>query len=391
MHRRHFIFIALVLFAASVLSTAAAAGSYDSVFSSAQFSTLVEFDKSVIGTYEMRGFTSTADGKYLFGGLLQEDRRVLKIDAATGKVAGEYKDSEPGYGKGLATDDRGFLYVGTANAANDGAVGFAIVEIASMKEVKFVSAEISGKVGVNGVTVAKTGDKYYMYLITNYDTDRLYCYDVTNTSNPVLKTDFGANAGYTDIQALTGTADCDANYLAVDSEGVIYMTAKIASGSKGDTIFKIKADGTGIISKAPLTEPYGITHRDGYLLVSTYNGADSTVYVLNASDLTTVCEIGNMSDASKYSGVAIGGDKIYISDQGFGSGDRILVSGALAFPAAETEAPAETAAADPGADTGAAPADTAAPAAAQTADILSVSVSALAFAAAAFMITRRKK
>ena len=219
------------------------------------------------------------------------------------------------------------------------------------------------------------------------DTDRLYCYDVTDTSNPVLKADFGKNSGYADIQALTGAAGCDANYVAVDSDGIIYMTAKIESGSKGDTILKIKADGTEIISKASLAEPYGITLRDGYLLISTYNGADSEIYVLNASDLTTVCEIGNMSDASKYSGVAIAGDKIYVSDQGYGLGDRILVSGTLAFPAAET-VPAETAA-DPAADAETAAAEPAAPAAAQTTDILSVSV--LALAAAAFMITRRKR
>lgn len=89
-----------------------AAGSYDSVYSSATFSTLVEFDKSEIGTYEMRGFCASADGKYVFGGLLQDDRRVLKIEAATNKVVGEYKDAEPGYGKGLATDDRGFSISG---------------------------------------------------------------------------------------------------------------------------------------------------------------------------------------------------------------------------------------------------------------------------------------
>jgi hypothetical protein len=112
--------------------------------------------------------------------------------------------------------------------------------------------------------------------------------------------------------------------------------------------------------------------------------------LLNASDITTVCEIGNMSDASKYSGVAIAGDKIYISDQRYGFGDRILVSNALAFPVTETIS-TETAAADSGADVETAAVDTATPAAAQTADIFSISVFALASASVALIITRRKK
>jgi Uncharacterized conserved protein len=389
MRKKCFYFLAITLLATMFITQGAAAGSYDSVYSAATFSTLVEYDKSELGTYEIRGFCASNDGKYLFGGCLQDDRRIIKIDASTGEVLGEYKDSEPGYGKGLATDDRGNLYIGIANAANDGAVGFAIVDVSTMKEINFVSTEISGKVGVNGVTVIKIGDKYYMYLIINYDTDRLYCYDVTDTANPVLKADFGQNSGYTDIQALTGNAECDANYLAVDSDGTIYLTAKIAAGTKGDSILKISADGKNITATAPFTEPYGIILHDGYLLVSTYNSADSVIYVINASDLSTVCEIGNMSDASKYSGVAIAGDKIYISDQGYGNGDRILVSNKLEFPVAETvpaetDAPVVEVAADNTADS------TPVTKAAETVDIMSFSIIALAVSSA-LIISRRKK
>lgn|GEM_PF-997658 len=332
------------LFMLTFLGTAAYAGPYDSVFAQATFSTLVEFDKNDILTYELRGFCSSTDGKYLFGGLLQNLRRVIKIDAATGEVLGEYSDDEPGYPKGLAADDRGYLYVGIANAANDGAVGFAIVDIESMEEVKFVSTEIAGKVGVNGVAVAKLGGKYYLYVITNYDTDRLYRWDVTDPKNPVMDASFGKSSGYTDLQELTGSADCDANYLAVDGDGVIYMTAKVSSGSKGDTLLKLSADGKSIISTASLVEPYGIYFYDGYVLVSTYNGADSVVYVINASDLSTVCEIADTEDSARYSGVTIAGDKIYISDQGYGLGDRILVSNKLEFPASEPAAQPEAAA-----------------------------------------------
>jgi hypothetical protein len=389
----------LALFTSLFMVQTALAGPYDSVFSQATFSTLVEYDKTEISAFEMRGFCSSADGKYLFGGLLQDIRRVIKIDAATGEPVGEYSDDEPGYPKGLCTDDRGYLYVGLANAANDGAVNFAIVEVSTMNEVKFVSTEIDGKVGVNGVYAVRLGEKYYLYLITNYDTDRLYRFDVTNPSNPVVDSSFGKNSGYTDLQELFGNAGCDANYLAVDGDGIIYMTAKVENGSKGDTVLKISADGKSIISKTALTEPYGIYLRDGYLLVSTYNGTDSIIYVINTSDLSVVCEIGNMDDSARYSGVTIAGDKIYISDQGYGLGDRILVSNKLEFPVPQPEtAPATNtpateqtiSASDDAPVTGnsaTAPVTTAA----QTGDYTMVSVVLLAAASTALAISRKRK
>lgn len=396
MRRKLIAALVLALFTSIIMAQTAAAGPYDAVFSQATFSTLVEFDKTEISAYEMRGFCSSADGKYLFGGLLQDIRRVIKIDAATGEPVGEYIDDEPGYPKGLCTDDRGYLYVGLANAPNNGSVGFSIVEVSSMNEVKFVSTEIDGKVGVNGVAVAKLGDKYYLYVITNYDTDRLYRFDVTTPSNPVLDKSFGKSSGYTDLQELTGSAACDANYLAVDSDGIIYMTAKVDNGSKGDTVLKISADGKSIITKTALTEPYGVYLRDGYLLVSTYNGADSIVYVINTSDLSAACEIGAMDDAARYSGVTIAGDRIYISDQGYGLGDRILVSSKLEFPAPQPETPpaVETPAEEPvsaDAPVTANPAPAPVITAAQTGDYTMASVVLLAAASMALVITRKRK
>jgi len=387
--------IVFTMFFIIAATTAVYAGPYDSVFSGATFSDFIEYDKSDVLAYQMRGFCASSDGKYLFGGLLQSERRVLKIDAANGEILGEYADAEPGYPKGLATDDRGYLYVGIANAPNDGAIGFSIVEISTMNEVKFVSTEIAGKVGVNGVAVAKLGDKYYLYVIANYDTDRLYRWDVTNPSNPVLDSGFGKSSGYTDLQELTGSPDCDANYLAVGSDGIIYMTAKVAGGSKGDTILKISADGKSIASKASLVEPYGIyLHDDTYVLVSTYNSFDSMVYVLNASDLSTVAEIAKVGDASAFSGVAIAGNKIYVADQGYGLGDRILVSNVLEFPQPEPEPlpVEETAPADEEAPVTTSTETAPVVAAAKTGDssIMVFSVLTCAAAAALFIFRRKK-
>ena len=60
--------------------------------------------------------------------------------------------------------------------------------------------------GINGVEVAKIGDKYYCYVMTNYAYDALYCFDVTNPSKPVLNTDFGTNGyiNFSDDQCPSG-------------------------------------------------------------------------------------------------------------------------------------------------------------------------------------------
>lgn len=318
---------ALVLTMSFVIS----AGGYDQVFDNVIISELAQYTGDEIGSYQMRGFTASQDGKYLFGGCLQADKRVYKFDASTGAVLGEYKDSEPGYSKGLAADDRGYLYVGISNQANDGAVKFSIVEYESMKEVYHEEIPISGKVGINGAAVGNVDGKYYLYFVTNYGPNYIYCYDVTDVNKPVINKSFGNN-GLMTIADFCG-AGSEGSYLDVDNDGIIYMSCNTGSGSKGDTLFKIAADGKSVISKTSISEAYGVSVKDDYVIVSTYAGSDSSVYVLNTDDLSQVANIGKMSDASNYSMAVIGGDKLYISDQGYGgSGDRILVSSKLNIP-----------------------------------------------------------
>lgn len=337
--------IVCVLFAVTGVNTFA--GSYDNVFSNVIFSELAVYTGGEIGAYQMRGFTASPDGKYLFGGCLQSDKRLYKFDGVTGEVLGEYKDSEPGYYKGVSVDDRGYVYVGISNQANDGAVLFAIVNCETMQEVYIEKIAISGKVGVNGACVTKIGDQYYLYFVTNYGPNYIYCYNVTDVNKPVLNKSF-ANNGIMTIADLCG-AGSEGSYLGVDSDGIIYMSCNTGSGSKGDTLFKIAADGKSVISKTSISEAYGVSVKDDYVLVSTYAGADSSVYVLNTSDLSQVAQIGKAADGTNFTMAIIAGDKMYISDQGYGSsGDRIFVSSKLNIPEmtveiVEAEAPAEAA------------------------------------------------
>lgn len=314
------------------------AGSYDDVLKGASFSEFKVYTGDEIGAYQMRGFTASADGKFLFGGCLQGDKRVYKFDAATGAILGEYIDTkEAGYSKGLATDDRGYLYVGISNNANDGAVLFSIVDYNTMKEVYIEQISIEGKVGVNGAAVHKSGDKYILYFVTNYGPNFIYSYDVTDVKKPALNTAFG-DGGKISIQAVCG-ADSEGNYIGVDASDNIYLSAKTGTGSKGDTLFKLSADGKNVLAKIALSEAYGVSIKDEYVLVSTYAGADSSVFVLNTSDLSQVAELCKPGDATNYSMAIFGGDKIYVSDHGFGgSGDRIFVSGTLNIPVKQVAA-----------------------------------------------------
>lgn len=372
------------------------AGRYDNVFEGIVFTELAVYTGDEIGSYQMRGFTATADGKYLFGGCLQSDKRVYKFDAATGEVLGEYKDSEPGYAKGLSTDDRGYLYVGISNQANDGAVLYSIVDYETMKEVYIEEIAISGKVGINGACVAKIGEKYYLYFVTNYGPNYIYCYDVTDVNKPVINKSF-ANNGIMTISDLCG-AGSEGSYLGVDESGIIYISCNTGSGSKGDTLFKISADGKSVLSKTSISEAYGVSVKDDYVIVSTYGGADSCVYILNTSDLSQVAKIGTMGDATNYSMAIIGGDKLYIADHGYGgSGDRILVSSKLNIPEIAVEIAEEPTTRDspkvnsiPSAETASAPV-TQTVTSAQTSDSLLISATIFMGIVVVFTVAKRAK
>ena len=328
-----FLILALLL---SSLMLPVSAGSYDGVFTGATFSVFAEYSEGDVGTYEMRGFAASPDGKYLYAGCLQGDKRVLKIDAASGAVVGEYSDSEPGYPKGLFVDDRGYLYVGIAVQSNDGSVKYAIVNADTMQEEYAEEIAIEGRVGINGATAKKIGDKYYLYFVTNYGPNYIYCYDVTDVKNPVLNQNVG-EGGIVDLAAMLGGTE--GSYIAVDSSGYIYLSYNNGGGSKGDTLYKLSPDGKSVVTQTAITEAYGVhLINDEYVLVSTYDKENSAVYVLNAGDLSQVAKIGSMDGSNYYSMAALGGDKIYVSDQGYsGNGDRILVSSVLAIPAPAAE------------------------------------------------------
>lgn len=285
-------------------------------------------------TYEaprasLRGFTASADGKYLYGGFIKgAPRGVYKIDAQTGEDVWHYQDqgySQPGFCKGVAVDDRGYVYVGVTIWEQEGEVQLAILNDENGEELSLTTIPIIGKVGNNGIAVRKEGHQYLLYLITNYNTNAVYCYDVTDVSAPVPYTDFGVD-GVMDISIVAKSDTAEGTALAFAGDGSFYMTANLGSGNKGDSVLHISADGKRLLRQATLNEAYGLDLDGAYLFVSTYLEGTSSIHVLNAADLKEEAEVGNLPDCTQYTGVAFRNGKFYIADQSFEEGSRVLVS-----------------------------------------------------------------
>ncbi len=285
-------------------------------------------------TYEtprasLRGFTASADGNYLYGGFIKgAPRGVYKIDAQTGEDIWYYQDqgySQPGFCKGVAVDDRGYVYVGITLWEQEGEIQLAVLDENTGEELSLTPIPVVGKVGTNGMAVRKDVNRYLLYLITNYHTSAVYCYDVTEPGTPVLYPDFGVD-GIVNIPALTKSDSAEGTALAFAGDGSFYMTANLGNGNKGDSVLHISGDGKKILQKTVLNEAYGLELYGSYLFVSTYLEGTSSIHVLEAGDLKEAAEVGNLPDCTQYTGVVFRNGKLYIADQSFEEGSRVLVS-----------------------------------------------------------------
>ncbi len=279
----------------------------------------------------MRPVTASADGTVIYVGYIKsghmEDRGVAAVDPKDGTQKWIYNPGYESYTKGIATDDRGNVYVGIAHAPSENTVSVDIVNSEGKKISTFDITE-TGEFGVNGLSVYKNGEQYILYIVTNYGPNRIYAFNVTNVDNPVAETSFGTN-GMVNLKTLTGNDACEGNYLKADSNGDIYLTANLGNGNKGDCILKIYSNGTKVQKVIDCTEAYGIDVGAGYIFVSTYEGATSHVCAFRQSDYSQVMSLNALPDSDNYAGIAFANGKLYVSDQGYKGGSRLLVSSSL--------------------------------------------------------------
>lgn len=326
----------------------AVAGGADEEVKAASMELLISPKDGLNGAFQMRGFTASPDGKYVYGGFLQGGRLVGRYDVATKELKGTYKPASSDnelYCKGLAVDDRGYLYVGiTHNQYDD--VSVAVVN-ENLEQIGYFSENLgNGSTGINGVAVQKLDGKYYLYAVTAYNTDTVRCYDVTDPANISLNTSFGTN-GVIDYAALTG-GDKDPSYIAVDEEGFVYLTyLKSASGfSKGSHVAKIAKDGKSIVKEAEVKQAYGICEAGDYLFVATNDKANSNIHVLNKSDLSEVATIAVPGQSgNSLSDIAFGGGYLFVGDHGTNTADMpglIFRSTAAIKVEADAQQPVDT-------------------------------------------------
>lgn len=294
-------------------------------FANAQFSVLETYGMDRMGAVYMRGFAVSKDGKYLYVGLVHGDNGLFRLNSSDGSYDGvSYYDKNNGMIKGIATDDRGNVYIGITSETSEGSVSIACLD-KDLNELSYETIQIDGKVGVNGVEVAKKNNRYYMYFITNYDVNAIRCYDVTDPENITPNKDFGIN-GVLYLDSLLGNPKAQGNYLKIDEDGTVYMTAnKNLLQQRGDTVLKIDKDFKKVEKIYSLDNAYGIYLYKDHVFVSTYGEGASSVFVLDKK-LKVVAEVGQMPGNVNYSGVVVANGRIYIADQMFMGIDRIIVS-----------------------------------------------------------------
>ena len=292
-------------------------------------------------TVNMRGFAMSADGRYLYMGQLNGGtgvRGVVVYDTQTCMVTDLYYryDGDAGlsgspfsYAKGIAADDRGYVYVGFAFSKNYNVVNLGIAqqqEDGTLSEVslepifEFGDAGDEGgiKVGVNGVDVAKVGDKYYCYAMINYDYDALYCIDVTDPANPKLNKDFGENGVIifsepSNTVAGSGFTLKEGQYMDVDDDGTIWLVVNSNEGTDG--IMKIAPDGSACVDVIQQNGIYSVEHEGGFLLCGAKDG--SAVTVLDDASYETVATIPLTAEyGDRVTRMLVINDMLFVADAG---------------------------------------------------------------------------
>jgi hypothetical protein len=242
------------------------------------------------------------------------------------------------FAKGIAADDRGYVYVGFACSSNYNVVNLGIAQAndteKTLDEVALVTVYEWGKpgdaggiqIGVNGVAVQQVGDKYYCYCMVNYAYDALVCYDVTDPANPVLNTEFGTGGAiiFSDDDCPvypTGTKLNDGNFLDVDADGTIWLCAKFENGKYG--VMKIAPDGSACAdSFETATAAFSISHAGGYLIVGDKNGQSLDVYDDSSFEKVGSIKFDSETYGTCFSMVQVIDDILIVDDADNNEADR---------------------------------------------------------------------
>ena len=297
-------------------------------------------DYAIAAYVNFRGFSMSADGRYAYIGALNGGtgiRGVSVLDMQVGKITDLYysyneENALPGspfsYAKGIAADDRGYVYVGFAYSVNYNYLSLGIAKqedngkLTEMSEIavytnEFEPGDEAGtKIGVNGVEVVKVGTTYLCFVMTNYNHDVLYCYDVTDPENPTLNPSWGIN-GKIEFAASDCTIEMqgktlnEGQYMAADENGTLWLCVDFKEGGSG--IVKIDANGVNCLATHEMNGAYSIAHVGKFLLVGLKDG--SAVEVLDDSSFEKVATIA-VPDAGRVTRMQVRNDTLYVCGAG---------------------------------------------------------------------------
>lgn len=349
-----------VLPSAAITEAEVAALKYTLIMQSSNGMSYTGDDVLFFGKYQMRGMAISQDGKYAFGGYLNPNgsSSIEMFDIATGKTLAGFQyiqpdNSKSSYPKGLATDDRGYLYAGLAYNPNNTRADLAVFtyddsKITQVGYGNVIMTDANTKTGINGITVENVNGTYYAYVVVNYDVDYLVRLNVNDPTNPVVDTSFGNN-GMIDLKQAPFSVN-DALYLDVDTDGTIYLSCTTATEKK---IISITSDGSLIINQAIQDTAYGVAIWGEYLFVTTQNTgkvciyykstlapfaelevtADNTILPIDRDDILISAGVNSFCNAS------VVGDVLFLGDQGSGASglDQIFAVGLTSAAAAKVE------------------------------------------------------
>ncbi|MEU8870612.1 Ig-like domain repeat protein, partial [Streptomyces javensis] len=330
------------------------------------WSALVDQTVPATDTSSIRGVAVSSDGTAVYTTWIQQsptNRRVRKYATATpntllASFALPASTVDPvncpagrEQAKSIATDDRGFVYIGSGD--RDIACGgpgdvdrpYVLVLDSSLTPVsgKVQTSDAATKdKRIGGAAILKSGSVYYLYISRESGSGEAYIqrFDVTNPASPVLDTTFNGTGTF-NLATLPGFSTAGfPRGLTVAPDGTIYLASTDTGNFTNGTVYRIASD----LSSATSVTEFGamdVALRSGKVYATQYLANNSQIAVLDAATLTQVATITipqfphpNTALDTGYSGIDISSDgKIYLADQLYstvgGVSDRLLVSSPL--------------------------------------------------------------
>jgi hypothetical protein len=212
-----------------------------------------------------------------------------------------------GQPRGLATDDRGNVYV---SLRDSGVVRIYDANLSTTPLGAF------GLVKPLGVAVRKLGSDYYAYVVNGSQVQR---WNVTDVALPAL------DAAWTPPLVLTDPATPEGNGIAVDADGTVFVASSVAS-----RVYRISPDGLTVTASAPINSAADVAvYQDRIYVVSRVSLATPAVVPpivqLYKADLTTagsdivVPDFGTpRSSIAQLTGIEVSSDgKLFVSEENY--------------------------------------------------------------------------